>query len=452
MMKAIMKDDGVTLIELMMSISIFTIVMLGSVKMIVDQRRVYHQADQYLELQGQVRAALDILSAEIRMAGSGINQQFAHPIYYAFNDTTTLGDYPTLSDLKDTTLGQNRSFGVIGFQYDRNVEIRNDGTELRDTITNGDVMLIGMSSSVGSNDPAFKTVTMKTYTDEGTSSCSNVSSTAACVAAYVYGDSPITFYGASTTEVFDLEMHTIDAAGRSSTQNVIMGNVINFDITYYIDSSDTGYTDVATMALGSRGDNHDNDNDGATDEKAEVATITDTTDVNGFCDVAEASGGEVFCSATDGIIALPLATNNKSSVFTVTAPTPATLNPSTDLYYIKATATATFTGVQSIASGTAGDYVTIVNAGTFPIIFTDDDIDATTNVELKSGTVVLSPNQTISFQYSSSSKWIQTTSAVANIAAVKITLTARSEKRDPRTGKYLVYSGTITTKLRGYAL
>jgi len=420
--------------------------MMGSVKMVIDQRKAYQQADQYLELQGKVRAALDIISAEIRMAGSGVNQPFANPIYYAFNDPSTLGDYPTLSDLKDSTLGASRSFGAIGFQYDRSIETRNDGTVLRDTITNGDVMLIA-PSSMDSGDASFKTVKMETWTDEGTTQCSLTSSTSDCVAAYVSsGSTAIDLLGETTTEVFKLNMYTITSNGNGKSTNELLDYVISFDVTYYVDASDTGYTDVATMALGSLGDDHDNDGDGSTDEKGELITITDTTTASGFC-----GGSEVFCDVTDGILTIPVVTRN-STVDDVTDIS--TISPTTDVHDISADVAATavtFSSTPTISAGSAGDYVTIVNTGQYPITFTDNDILTNSNLQLKRDTVVLSSNQSLSLQYSGG-EWVQTSPAVANIAAVKITLTARSEKRDPSSGKYLIYSGTITTKLRGYAL
>ncbi|MBF0274659.1 MAG: prepilin-type N-terminal cleavage/methylation domain-containing protein [Nitrospinae bacterium] len=428
-MKKIQNNSGFTLLELMISLSVFSIIMMGSVKMLVDQRKEYHIADQYLALQGKVRSALDLLAGEVRMAGSGVNQTYSTPVLYAFND--------------NTTLGSGRSFAVLAFQYNRD-----DSATVTDMITNDEVMIIGLTDTSSSD--TLKAFSVGTYTDAGTTACSP-----SCAPAYAKTGT-ISLKGSSSSDSFKLYLYTIQSDGDGYNSNEIIDNVTSFDVTYYLDASNSGFTDISTADTGeisgtdketdNLGDNSDNDGDGTKDDKGELETITSTTSTT--CGTANTTG--IFCDSSDGILSVPVSSKGSTQTLTATD----SISVSNDIEVIGSASAIELSSAPTIADGTTdGQYVTVTNTGSYPITFQDLDTLTSSNLRLRRSTVTLSPNQSLSLRYSSSlGYWVQQSSAVAKIAMVKMTLTVRSDTKNPKTGEYLVYSGSITTKIRGYAL
>lgn len=63
------KEDGFTLIELMMSLAVGGILMAAVMTSFLSQHNVYLAQDEVVEMQQNARVATDILTSEIRMAG-----------------------------------------------------------------------------------------------------------------------------------------------------------------------------------------------------------------------------------------------------------------------------------------------------------------------------------------------------------------------------------------------
>lgn len=69
MMKYIKKQDGFTLIEIMVSIAISSLVIAGVYGVYTIQQRSYTVQEQVAEMQQRLRAAVNFMSREVRMAG-----------------------------------------------------------------------------------------------------------------------------------------------------------------------------------------------------------------------------------------------------------------------------------------------------------------------------------------------------------------------------------------------
>jgi len=65
----VMKERGVTLIELLVTLVISSIVVAGIYRVFIAQSKAYTVQDQVAEVQQTVRSALDILLRDLRMAG-----------------------------------------------------------------------------------------------------------------------------------------------------------------------------------------------------------------------------------------------------------------------------------------------------------------------------------------------------------------------------------------------
>ncbi|WP_022668520.1 prepilin-type N-terminal cleavage/methylation domain-containing protein [Desulfospira joergensenii] len=63
------KDKGFTLIELMITMVIAGLIMIGAYAAYTSQQKTYYAQDQVTEMQQNIRAALSIITSELRMAG-----------------------------------------------------------------------------------------------------------------------------------------------------------------------------------------------------------------------------------------------------------------------------------------------------------------------------------------------------------------------------------------------
>jgi len=63
------RECGFTLIELLIAMSIGTLVMATVTNVFISQKRAYHAQEQVNEMQQNVRAALDLMTRDIKMAG-----------------------------------------------------------------------------------------------------------------------------------------------------------------------------------------------------------------------------------------------------------------------------------------------------------------------------------------------------------------------------------------------
>jgi type IV pilus assembly protein PilW len=67
--KACHNEKGMTLIELLIAFAIFAIVSGGSYRLFVSQSRAYAVQDQVVEIQQNIRTAMEIILRDVRMAG-----------------------------------------------------------------------------------------------------------------------------------------------------------------------------------------------------------------------------------------------------------------------------------------------------------------------------------------------------------------------------------------------
>jgi prepilin-type N-terminal cleavage/methylation domain-containing protein len=67
--KMIKRENGITLIELMVALVIFSIVIAGTYRLFVAQSRAYTVQDRVVETQQNIRSAMEILLRDLRMTG-----------------------------------------------------------------------------------------------------------------------------------------------------------------------------------------------------------------------------------------------------------------------------------------------------------------------------------------------------------------------------------------------
>ena len=67
--KACHNEKGMTLIELLIAFAIFAIVSAGSYRLFVSQSRAYAVQDQVVEIQQNIRTAMEIILRDVRMTG-----------------------------------------------------------------------------------------------------------------------------------------------------------------------------------------------------------------------------------------------------------------------------------------------------------------------------------------------------------------------------------------------
>lgn len=72
-MSILKKPFGFTLIEFMIAVALAAILFTAAYQVMVSQSRVYEAQEQTIDMQQNVRAALDFMSRELRMAGYGVS-------------------------------------------------------------------------------------------------------------------------------------------------------------------------------------------------------------------------------------------------------------------------------------------------------------------------------------------------------------------------------------------
>lgn len=100
--RTIINRKGLTIIELLVALVIFSIVIAGTYRLFVAQSRAYTVQDQVVETQQSIRSAMEILLRDLRMTGfdnDSLNSKITIPtpliagnnnvtINYEFDDTT----------------------------------------------------------------------------------------------------------------------------------------------------------------------------------------------------------------------------------------------------------------------------------------------------------------------------------------------------------------------------
>ena len=97
------RKTGFTIIELLVALSISSILIAAVYRTFAGQHKVYHVQNQVMEMQQGVRVAMDILVRDIRMAG--------------FNSTVALSNPITINPVE---AGIRDGTDSIGVQYQYN--------------------------------------------------------------------------------------------------------------------------------------------------------------------------------------------------------------------------------------------------------------------------------------------------------------------------------------------
>lgn len=112
-------QQGITLIELMVALTISSILMIGVVNIYSNSKRTYKLNDEYSILQENARLAFRFLTKDVRMAGySGCAWASASSATAADNITSTLNAANLTADQQALIQGFGFSFGLEG--YDAN--------------------------------------------------------------------------------------------------------------------------------------------------------------------------------------------------------------------------------------------------------------------------------------------------------------------------------------------
>src|SRR4030067_1285813 len=67
--RTIINRKGLTIIELLVALVIFSIVIAGTYRLFISQSRAYTVQDQVVETQQSIRSAMEILLRDLRMTG-----------------------------------------------------------------------------------------------------------------------------------------------------------------------------------------------------------------------------------------------------------------------------------------------------------------------------------------------------------------------------------------------
>ena len=103
-------SPGFTLIELMVAVLIASILLTAAYQVLVGQSRVYETQEQTIDMQQNVRAALDFMGRELRLTGYGVEFTFNVFSNLVNNDA---GD-PNIDDGTDSiTFVANTSYGSV---------------------------------------------------------------------------------------------------------------------------------------------------------------------------------------------------------------------------------------------------------------------------------------------------------------------------------------------------
>jgi prepilin-type N-terminal cleavage/methylation domain-containing protein len=65
----IRKENGITIIELLVALVIFTVVIAGTYRLFISQSRAYTVQDRVVETQQSIRSAMEVLLRDLRMTG-----------------------------------------------------------------------------------------------------------------------------------------------------------------------------------------------------------------------------------------------------------------------------------------------------------------------------------------------------------------------------------------------
>lgn len=102
--------QGFTLVEMMVSVVISAIIMAAAYQVLVGQSRVYEAQEQTIDMQQDVRAALDFICRELRMAGYGVDAGTSVFSSLVNNDTAD----PNVDDGTDAiTFVGNTDYGSL---------------------------------------------------------------------------------------------------------------------------------------------------------------------------------------------------------------------------------------------------------------------------------------------------------------------------------------------------
>lgn len=136
-------QKGFTLAELMVSVTLMLIVLIGAYQFMVASARIYRSEDELLALDQQARVAMDVLVRALRQAGSD-------PMQTAFDPGTT-DSYPIpmakqyavriLADLPQDTMNDAGVAGADGDSFD-SFDTNGDNLWSDDENENGDGMLL----------------------------------------------------------------------------------------------------------------------------------------------------------------------------------------------------------------------------------------------------------------------------------------------------------------------
>ena len=136
-------QKGFTLAELMVSVTLMLIVLVGAYQFMVASARIYRSEDELLALDQQARVAMDVIVRTIRQAGSD-------PMQTAFDPGTT-GSHPipmanryairVLADLPQDTMNDAGVAGADGDSFDTH-DTNGDNLWSDNENENGDGMLL----------------------------------------------------------------------------------------------------------------------------------------------------------------------------------------------------------------------------------------------------------------------------------------------------------------------
>ena len=136
-------QKGFTLAELMVSVTLMLIVLMGAYQFMVASARIYRSEDELLALDQQARVAMDVLVRALRQAGSD-------PLQTAFDPGTT-DSYPIpmatryavriLADLPQDTMNDIGTAGADGDSFDT-FDTNGDNLWSDNENENGDGMLL----------------------------------------------------------------------------------------------------------------------------------------------------------------------------------------------------------------------------------------------------------------------------------------------------------------------
>lgn len=136
-------EKGFTLAELMVSVTLMLIVLIGAYQFMVASARIYRSEDELLALDQQARVAMDVLVRALRQAGSD-------PMQTAFDPSVT-DSYPIpiakryairlLADLPQDTMNDAGTSGADGDSFDT-FDTNGDNLWSDNENENGDGMLL----------------------------------------------------------------------------------------------------------------------------------------------------------------------------------------------------------------------------------------------------------------------------------------------------------------------